>query len=166
MTSCAPDSSGGTAGFGAPAKKQEWYADGLQFECTMCGACCTGAPGVVRFSESEAKGIAKRLRITVAEFLERFTHHIGGGRRSLNEVETEYGFDCVFLDRTTMPGKAVCSLYEDRPLQCRTFPWWPENLKSPRTWNSVARSCEGVGHGPMVPISEIRIQRDRQRTEG
>ena len=151
---------------GAASKGQEWYADGLEFECTMCGACCTGDPGVVRFSDQEAKGIARRLGVTVASFLERFTHHIGGGRRSLNEVETEHGFDCVFLDRNTMPGKAVCSLYEDRPLQCRTFPWWPENLKSPRSWQRVAKSCEGVGRGQMVPISEIRIQRDRQRTEG
>lgn len=150
----------------ASIKGQEWYAEGLQFECTMCGACCTGDPGVVRFSEAEAKRIAHRLGVAVSEFIARFTHHIGGGRRSLNEVETEHGFDCVFLDRKSMPGKAVCSLYEDRPLQCRTFPWWPENLKSPRTWNGVAKSCEGVGRGSLVPISEIRIQRDLQRNEG
>ncbi len=148
------------------AEGGEWYAEGLQFECTMCGACCTGPPGVVRFNDDEAGRIARRLGVTVAQFLERFTHHLGRGRRSLNEVETEHGFDCVFLDRASMPGKAVCSLYEDRPLQCRTFPWWPENLKSPRTWKSVAKSCEGVGRGVMVPISEIRIQRDRQRREG
>lgn len=132
----------------------------------MCGACCTGAPGIVRFSDEEAKAIARRLRVSVPQFLERYTHHVGNGRRSLNEVETEHGFDCVFLDRATVAGKAVCSLYEDRPLQCRTFPWWPENLKTPRAWQGAAKACEGIGRGPMAPITEIRIQRDRQRREG
>lgn len=157
---------GKTGPEGAGAGQQEWYAPGLRFECTMCGDCCTGPPGIVRFNAEEAKRIAARLRISVEAFLDRYTHSVGRGRRSLNEIETEHGFDCVFLDRTSMPGKAVCSLYEDRPLQCRTFPWWPENLKSPRTWQRVAKMCEGVGRGKMVPISEIRIQRDRQIAEG
>eukprot|EP00961_Rhodomonas_salina_P046921 629705-Rhodomonas_salina.2 len=30
-----------------------------------------------------------------------------------------------------MKGKAICSLYEARPKQCRTWPFWPENLASP-----------------------------------
>ena len=29
------------------ADSPEWYRDGLRFECTRCGACCTGAPGYV-----------------------------------------------------------------------------------------------------------------------
>lgn len=138
----------------------EWYAAGLRFECTMCGDCCTGPPGVVRYTPDEASRIAARLSVTVEEFTAQYTHPIGRGRRSLNEIETEHGFDCVFLDRASMPGKAICSLYEDRPLQCRTFPWWPENLRSEREWRAVARACEGVGRGRLVPISEIRIQRD------
>ena len=24
---------------------EPWYQDGLQFRCTRCGNCCTGAPG-------------------------------------------------------------------------------------------------------------------------
>ncbi len=149
-----------------PDQATEWYADGLRFECTMCGACCTGAPGVVRYTPEEASRIARRLCVTVEEFTRRYTHAVGKGRRSLNEIETEHGFDCVFLDRASSPGKAICSLYEDRPLQCRTFPWWPENLRSRQEWRSVARACEGVGQGRLVPISEIRIQRGAQRQSG
>ena len=32
-----------------PADSGPWYADGLSFECTMCGNCCTGPPGAVWF---------------------------------------------------------------------------------------------------------------------
>lgn len=140
----------------------EWYRGGLRFECTMCGGCCTGAPGFVSFTSEEGRAIAHRLGISVEEFLERYTHELEDGRRSLNEVVTEHGHDCVFLDRDVLPGKAVCSLYEDRPLQCRTFPWWPENLRSKENWRRAGRACEGIGRGDVVRVEEIRISRDAQ----
>ena len=43
----------------------EWYAGGLRFECTMCGSCCTGAPGFVSFTPDEARNIAEHLGISV-----------------------------------------------------------------------------------------------------
>ena len=149
-----------------PARRPDdrpWYAEGLAFECTLCGGCCSGPPGVVRFTDEEGAAIARRLGLSQREFLDRCTH-AGGlqGERSLNEVETEFGFDCVFLDRTSVPGKAVCGIYEDRPLQCRTFPWWPEHVASPRSWQRLGKSCEGVGRGPVVAYHQIRVQLERQ----
>ncbi|MGP1345947.1 MAG: YkgJ family cysteine cluster protein [Phycisphaerales bacterium] len=138
----------------------EWYARGLRFECTQCGACCTGPPGFVGFTDGEARGLARALGVGLEEFLERFTQDTPEGR-SLAEVRTEHGFDCVFLDRTTVPGKGVCGVYAARPMQCRTFPWWPEHLASRRRWEALGRSCEGVGRGGFVPIERIRIERDR-----
>ena len=29
------------------APGEPWYRDGLRFQCTQCGNCCTGDPGVV-----------------------------------------------------------------------------------------------------------------------
>jgi len=141
-------------------QKREWYEEGLRFECTMCGDCCTGPPGYVSFTDDEARTIARRLGISKAAFYRDYAHK-GPRGWSLNEVRAERGYDCVFLDRATVPGKAVCGLYEDRPLQCRTFPWWPENLESPKAWARAARSCEGIGRGNLVPIEEIRVSRDR-----
>lgn len=128
----------------------------------MCGACCTGPEGYVLVEDAEARAIARRLRIAVADFYARYTRKVPEGR-SLTERKTDHGMDCVFLDRATLPGKAVCSLYEDRPLQCRTFPWWPENLRTKQAWDRTARTCEGVGRGPIVTLAQIRIQRDVQR---
>ncbi|RMD61622.1 MAG: YkgJ family cysteine cluster protein, partial [Planctomycetota bacterium] len=51
-----------------PAQRQpraEWYSAGLRFECTQCGACCTGSPGYVAFTEEEARGMASRLGLSV-----------------------------------------------------------------------------------------------------
>ena len=84
----------------------------------------------------------------------------------LVEVEhrtTEHGFDCVFLDRESLPGKAVCSIHATRPKQCRTFPWWPEILKSKDAWVRTGATCEGIDRGNLVPIEEIRISAESMK---
>lgn len=140
-------------------KTTEWYADGLRFDCTQCGNCCTGSPGYVMVSDEECAALATRLGLDLPTFLATHTREIRG-MRSLVEHETEHGFDCVFLDRTSIPGKAVCGVYEDRPQQCRTWPFWPENLGHPRDWQRASRSCPGIDKGTLVPVESIRIQRD------
>lgn len=150
-----------------------WYAAGLEFECTCCGECCTGAPGYVLYTEAEADAIAGALGITRSEFNNRYTQElrmeIAGRTRSLREVETEHGHDCIFLDRASRPGKALCSIHAVRPTQCRTFPFWPEHLETPRAWQRLSRSCEGIGRGPRIPLTRITISRDahaRDRSRG
>lgn len=143
----------------ASARHDEWYADGLRFECTGCGKCCTGPPGAVHFTPAEAEGMARAKGMTVERFTAECTHETFAGP-SLREVETEHGFDCIFLDRASVPGKAVCSIYDARPRQCRTFPFWPELIESPRSWQQVGRRCEGVDRGKVVPIEQIRVLRD------
>lgn len=138
----------------------EWYERGLRFECTGCGDCCTGPPGYVHFNDDEADAMAARVGVTTAQFRKMYARKTEFGW-SLREHKTEHGYDCVFLDRITEPGKALCKVYEDRPIQCRTFPWWPEVLKSEKAWKATARECEGIGRGDFVPIEHIRIERDR-----
>lgn len=133
---------------------------GLRFSCTQCGACCTGAPGYVRFTDDEARAMAAKLGLGVAEFLERYAHDTPAGR-SLTERRTRFGYDCVFLDRESVPGKAVCGLYDARPAQCRTWPFWKSNLTSRRAWQGAAQGCPGIDRGEaVVAPGAIRRQRD------
>ena len=128
-----------------------WYEDGLRFKCTGCGQCCTGSPGYVWFSPEEATAIAEFLKIPLEEFLQKHTHRIGN-RLSLREHPRNY--DCVFLKEKR------CTIYEVRPKQCRTFPWWSENLESQESWKETAARCEGVNHpdAPLISLEEIRKQ--------
>ncbi len=142
--------------------QREWYADGLRFECTQCGDCCTGRPGFVLFTDEEAAAIAERIGVTPEEFHEKYTHDTAAGR-SLAEVKSEFGYDCVFLDRDNDLGKPLCSIHDLRPTQCRTFPFWPENLRTKASWARVAKECEGVNRGNLVKIEDIRIQRDQHK---
>ncbi len=118
-------------------------AEGARFECFQCGNCCSGSPGYVRFSPEESERMAAHLGIDVDEFLRRYARK-RGGRWSLKEIETEGGYDCVFLARDAETGSARCSIYPVRPEQCRTWPFWPENLKSPEAWESAAEGCPGM----------------------
>ncbi|HYE61850.1 MAG TPA: YkgJ family cysteine cluster protein [Phycisphaerales bacterium] len=139
----------------------EWFAhgEGLAFQCTLCGNCCTGAEGYVLFTDAEAAALARRLNITLPEFLELYTHDTIRGR-SLKERETTHGFDCVFLDRDKIPGKAVCGVYEDRPAQCRTWPFWKSNLTSRWAWERAKRTCPGMDKGRVYPVQQVRVLRD------
>jgi len=127
-----------------------WYKEGLRFSCTECGKCCTGAPGAVWLNEEEAQKIAAYLNLPPDRFLRRID-----GRLSLKERRGKEGHDCIFLK-----GKR-CTVYPVRPKQCRTFPWWPQNLKSKEAWKRAAGECEGISDGaPLVPYEKIKENLD------
>jgi Fe-S-cluster containining protein len=141
----------------------EWFAEdgreGLRFACTMCGNCCSGPEGYVLVSDGEAAALAARLGLSVERFLEVYTVQTPEGR-SLREVRSEKGLDCVFLDRQAIPGRAICGVYEDRPRQCRTWPFWPSVLRSRQTWERAKRTCPGMDRGVLVPLEQVRVLRD------
>lgn len=128
-----------------------WYAAGLAFRCTRCGNCCSGAPGYVWVDDEEVAAIAGFLGQPVAEFLARHTRP-AAGRRSLLEKD---GGDCELLIRDP-DGKTRCSIHPVRPLQCRTWPFWPSNLASSRAWAAAARGCPGMNTGEHHPLPVIQ----------
>jgi len=102
--------------------------------------------------------MARAVGLPPERFLEQYTRRIGA-RRSLKELVRDGKHDCVFLDRDSRPGKAVCQIYKARPTQCRTWPWWPEVVESQATWEDTRRRtpCPGMGTGPVHPLVEITI---------
>ena len=53
---------------------------------------------------------------------------------------------CVFL-----LSNGRCRVYPVRPLQCQTYPFWPENLDSGKSWERESCRCEGIGRGEEIP---------------
>ena len=125
---------------------QPWFKDGLGFKCTMCGNCCTGPPGAVWFDLAEGEAMARVLGTDLQTFLKQHARRING-RLSLRERHTRHGYDCVFLDRETRPGQALCRVYTDRPSQCRTWPFWAENMGDAEAWEQAREQtpCPGMG---------------------
>ena len=122
-----------------------WYRSGLRFECRRCGRCCRGEPGYVWVRGMEIVALARFLGLTTDEFGRRYLREALGDH---SLVELPNG-DCVFW---TPEG---CRVYEARPTQCRTFPFWHEYLRSAAAWEEAGRRCPGVGSGRLFLSPEI-----------
>lgn len=135
-------------------EEKPWYVHGLRFECTQCGKCCTGAPGYTWVTEEEVATISAHLNLSIPEFMRKYVRVV---RNRLSLLEHSKTYDCVFLK------DKKCQIYSVRPTQCRTFPWWPELLRSKEEWEEAAKYCEGIRpDAPVVPFATIQDQLKQQ----
>ncbi|MFC1765946.1 YkgJ family cysteine cluster protein [Planctomycetota bacterium] len=140
-------------------EKPKWYAAGLAFECTLCGECCSGPDeGVIWVSKHEISLIAEHLGITEDALREKYLRRIATRNTIIEAPDTR---DCIFLK--TVDGEKVCGIYAVRPNQCRTWPFWSNNLQSPHTWNATAQDCPGINRGKNHSFEEIERLRKQKR---
>src|SRR5688500_7476056 len=113
-----------------PTQPQEpWFADGLSFQCTCSGNCCTGGPGFVWVEEWEIERLAEHFKVSRDEAFAKYCRKVGR-KVSLKEKRSPQGnYDSVFLtelepERRKSPAtgevplrKRVCGIYPVRPLQ-------------------------------------------------
>lgn len=125
---------------------EPWYKDGLQFQCTRCGNCCTGEPGFVWVNAEEIAAIAAFRGESEEETLALYTRRVFDSR-SLKEKPNG---DCVFYDR-----EQGCTIYPVRPRQCRTWPFWESTTQTPADWKRTRRACPGAGQGELISAEEI-----------
>jgi Fe-S-cluster containining protein len=121
------------------SSRRPWYASGLRFECVPdCGRCCInhGPYTYVYLEGTDAARLADHLGMTLSEFLGTHAEWDDGLLALRSSADA-----CTFLDGTR------CSVHPARPVQCRTFPFWREHLRSPRRWRRVASLCPGVDRG-------------------
>ena len=135
-------------------KEKPWYEKGLRFECTQCGACCSGAPGYVWVEPNEIQDMADAMELSVDEFESQFIRKVGT-KKSLREYPDG---DCILLD----PENRTCLVYEGRPLQCRTWPFWDSTVGTKKAWKETCEECPGAGKGMLYTFDEIEIQRKRK----
>ena len=134
-----------------------WYADGLAFECAECGGCCSGPEeGYVWITPEEIAAAAKRLGIEPEQFRRDYTRKVGR-RMSLIEKANK---DCVFLEGAGGDVKH-CRIYEVRPSQCQTWPFWPGNLKHPGDWALAQMRCPGINRGKLHDVGYIEDEKAR-----
>jgi len=120
----------------------------LKFQCTGCGACCTGAPGdVVEVTEAEIAAICALLSLDRAQFARKYMQ-----RRQDDSVSLKLDANgrCVFLAQDNS-----CGIYAARPRQCISYPFWPEIVATKSAWQREATRCEGIGRGEPVAREHI-----------
>ena len=101
--------------------------------------------------------MAKALNLTTADFIETFVRLIRGRKMSLHERPNG---DCVLLDGKTRR----CMVYEARPTQCRTWPFWDSNLERPASWKRASKHCKGCDaqDGKLYTLEEIEELRAKK----
>lgn len=131
-----------------------WYSEGLRFKCTGCGQCCSGGPGYTWVSDEEIERIANHLNLSIEEFGGRYLRYIDGRYALLEKYQKQSDvYDCIFLK------DKKCTIYEVRPTQCKTFPWWQQNLDTLEDWQEAASYCEGISlESPLVSFETIQEQ--------
>jgi len=137
----------------------KWYAAGLSFGCVECGQCCSGpGEGYIWVTRPEIELIAEHLQMTPGELRHKYLHRVGLRTTIIEHRVTK---DCIFLRQ--VGEKKLCAIYPVRPNQCRTWPFWPENLSSPNAWNEAARRCPGINRGRRYSFEEIEKIRKSRR---
>ena len=113
---------------------------GYEFDPNMCdscgGKCCTGESGYIWLNADEMVNLADFLNISVDELKLKFLQKFGY-KFSIKETKIDDGYACVFFDQISKK----CQIYDVRPTQCRTFPFWnhfQNNLKE------LEKECVGV----------------------
>ncbi len=105
--------------------------------CKTCsGKCCRGFGGYVWISMEELKKMAGTRNMDVALFSMQYVRKVQD-RLSLKERVINGEYFCCFFDRID----CQCTIYQSRPKQCRTFPFWNQFKKEPQ---ELFLECPGV----------------------
>lgn len=115
---------------------------GFRFICQRgCTRCCS-VTGYVYLTGDDLKLAAAFLRLSPRTFERRYVYRT----RHLLRLRKPRGSQCHFLTETG------CVLHPAKPMQCRTFPFWPETVGSHAEWRKLKAYCPGIGKGALLPF--------------
>ena len=136
--------------------EEKLIQNGLKFQCQGSGKCCTshGEYGFVFLTLEDRRRFAKYLKITTRAFTHKYCENRSG---VWHLKEDPNDTDCMFLKNKQ------CSVYEARPVQCRTWPFWPEVLNAKAWKKDVVSFCPGIGKGRLYSADEIKTIAQQQK---
>ena len=91
-------------------KEKPWYADGLKFQCSMCGNCCSGPEGEIPVLLQDRRRLAKHLGLSLRAFNQHYTTISKNTESRILKMNPTPGkkesLDCIFLDPGKNTGKS------------------------------------------------------------
>ena len=123
----------------------------IKFKCQNSSNCCIsrGSYGYVYLSDKDLSKLSKLFKISKFLFKKKYCSYTNN---FLHLKEINKNGNCIFLK------EKKCSVYSARPIQCRTWPFWNENL-NPKKWNNeIMKFCPGIGKGKKINIKRIIYQ--------
>ncbi len=142
--------------------------DGFSFNCIKCGKCCSEQEGFVFLYDKELPRIAKKLNLSIQEFVTRYVDVINSEYkvmdRNLNPTkkkiflkslilkQDENDGSCAFLDTKTN----LCKIYGARPNQCKTWPTWHPLMTNAKDLREAKEKCPGFSSKDnFISLSQI-----------
>ena len=125
------------------------FSKGIRFECQGSGRCCVsrGSYGLVYLGNVDLRRFSKYFNLSLKEFKKKYCQ-ITDGFIHLTEKEEQKG-NCIFLK------DKMCTVYKSRPSQCRTWPFWNDNMNT-KVWNQdISVNCPGIGKGKLISHDKI-----------
>ena len=126
------------------------YEKGIRFECQGSGKCCVSREsyGFVYLSDNDLKRFSNFFKLSIKKFKEEYCQITDGFVHLIEK--TELNGNCIFLK------DKKCSVYTCRPSQCRTWPFWNENMNA-KVWNeNISINCPGIGKGKIIKYKIIK----------
>lgn len=133
--------------------KDDFIDSGLNFSCKKCGKCCGEQPGYVYLSKNDLTALCEHFKMTANDFIDKYCRWVNYYNNSealaLKEKARYY---CIFF-------QDGCTVYKARPVQCRTYPFWPWIIESHGAWLKEKNECVGLDFGALHSKSEILYNR-------
>jgi uncharacterized protein len=149
---------------------EAFYEAGLRFTCARCSYCCRGEQGFIFLSKDDLRRLLRRLSLDFKTFFREYCTLVDTGSgmalslrdiaRSAAQGGSRRVYECVLW------GRGGCEVYEDRPVQCSTYPFWSSVVDSKASWRDEARSCPGIDAGELRSRSYIEERLIARRRAG
>jgi Fe-S-cluster containining protein len=103
----------------------------------------------VFLSENDLEKLIAQLKMDRNAFIKKFCRWVTdvNGKKVLS-LREKSNKDCILWD-------SECTVYNTRPLQCRSFPFWKSIVSSAGAWAVAASGCPGMNYGKMHSQKEI-----------
>ena len=130
--------------------KNDIIKKGTKFECQGSGNCCVSrnSYGYVYLSKKDLIRLSKHMKLTINKFINLYCSFTKKDKfLHLKEIKDDK--NCIFLKNKK------CEVYNSRPEQCRTWPFWPENMNA-KTWEKdISIFCPGINKGRFYSSENI-----------
>ena len=130
---------------------------GIKFKCQGSSNCCVsrGTYGYVYLTKNDLLRFSKYFKISTLLFKKKYCQY-SDGYMHLKEVNKNG--NCIFLK------EKKCTIYNARPTQCRTWPFWKENMNAKNWSNNIKNFCPGIGKGKKYSYDQIlgKIKEDNK----
>jgi uncharacterized protein len=103
----------------------------------------------VFLTDDDIENIAKATEVSPSEAIATYCRRVQLGIAERVSLREQPNFDCIFWD------ESGCKIYEYRPIQCRSYPFWAAIVASKESWEREMKNCPGVNKGKIHTKKEI-----------